>query len=112
MSIVYVVQNAHRLNRRTGELEPRFDLEPARRYGELDFIYTPTCSPFDTEELVDQAYEVLCNYNPEEDYLLPVGGIMLVCAASIAIRDCSGGRFKMLQWSNSQRGYIPVEFNL
>lgn len=109
MSTVYVVQNSHCLDKRTGRLKPKFDLTPAQEYGELCFVYSPTCKPFQAGELVDEAYDKLCSYDPIEDYFLPVGSVALVCYAVSALWDVSAGNYQLLNWSNRSHSYTPIK---
>lgn len=111
MATVYVTQVPHRLNRKTGELEP-LDLSAAEEWGELKVLLTPGANPFTSmDSIIDDLHAGLADIT-SEDYLVLVGNPAIMSAmASIASEYCDG-RLRVLQWHGKQRKYNLVEMNL
>lgn len=105
---VFVVQNPHTRDRKTDELYPRFDLTPAEAFGDLEFLVSPTCSPFRAEGPISEMRQSLSQFT-DEDFLLPVGNACLSGMAVAIAAGANGGRVNMLQWSNKRQAYSVVE---
>ena len=111
MSIVYVVQNQHRFDKEKGIFVPKFSLEEAKEYGELSYLLGPTASPFRPEPIIEEMQRKLWSFS-DDDYLLLVGNPILIgCAVAIAAEH-NEGKAALLQWSGTDRRYIPVNVNL
>lgn len=108
MSRVFVVQKTMRWDESKGELVPKFDLEPAREYGELEFLLSPTAAPFNPETILGELHRKLADIQ-ETDYLLLVGNPVLIGMVCAIAADYSQGCFNMLQWSGKERKYLPVK---
>lgn len=104
---VYVVQNPHRLNRETQELEPMFDMAPAEEYGELVFLLSPNAKPFDAASVGEQLDEGLEDFS-DNDYLLLVGNPALIGMACAIAARWNEGTVNVLQWNGRERRYIPI----
>jgi hypothetical protein len=109
MSRVFVIQNQHRMN--NGTLQPKFDLQPAEKFGELHYLLSPTARPFSSEhvigELRDKLRDITC-----EDYLLLIGNPILIGFAVAIASWITGGKIKVLQWDGKLRAYIAVTADL
>lgn len=111
MSKVYVTQVPHRLNRKTGELEP-LDLSAAEEWGELNVILTPGANPFTSmDSIIDDLHASLQGITPD-DYLVLVGNPAIMSAMAGIAADYCDGKLKVLQWHGKQRKYNLVEMNL
>ena len=111
MGTVYVVQNQHKLDKCTQCLVPKFEFKGAKVYGELEFLLSPTASPFSTGPLIDELKDKLRDFS-DEDHLLLVGNPVLIgCSMSIAA-EANHGRVRVLQWSGKAQEYrsISVDF--
>ena len=108
---VYVVQNQHRLDRRTGTLIPKFDISPAKKYGELSFLLGPTASPFNAEPIVAELHEKLQHYS-DDDYIMLIGNPCLIGWSVAIAADYNEGRVNLLQWNLKINDYIPVSATL
>ena len=104
---VYVVQKTMRWDAPRGELVPKFDLSPAQEYGTLEYLLSPTASPFRPEALLPELHEKLSQFT-EEDYLLLVGNPVLIGLAVCLAADYAGGSVNLLQWSGKAGKYLPV----
>jgi len=104
---VYVVQNQHSLDKELNELVPRFDLTPAEKFGELEFVLGPTANPFAPENIVPEMREKLASFT-ESDYLLLIGNPVLIGWAVAIASEMAEGRVSCLQWSGKRREYIAI----
>jgi hypothetical protein len=111
MSHVYVVQNQHRMDDRTGNLEPKFDMSSAAKYGELVYLLSPTARPFSPIPLIKQLRDKLSKFN-SEDHLLLIGNPCLIGFAVGIAAEMNNGRVNVLQWDGRRREYISVMANL
>lgn len=110
MNRVFVVQQSLTKNRQD-QLVARFDLTPAKKYGELIDLLGPSAKPFNAEPVVGELSDKLKDFN-DRDYLLCVGNPILIGWATAIAANYNGGFVKMLQWSGTESGYIPVEVQL
>lgn len=103
---VYVVQDQKQVDK-DGQLRSKFDFEPARQFGEIEFVLKPSASPFDLEPVMQRLHQVLSEFT-SEDYLLLTGNPCLLGLAVAVAADYNDGNVNMLQWSGAKRCYIPV----
>lgn len=108
---VFVVQNQHRLNDRSGNLEPKFDFSSAERYGELIYLLSPTARPFSPEHVISQLKDKLIDFR-DEDCLLLIGNPCLIGFAVAVASWANEGRVRVLQWDGRRREYVLVESRL
>ena len=106
MSKVYIVQNYQTKNEHTGIYESRYDLEPAKRWGELVFLLTPKAKPFNSKMIIAELKQKLADYT-SEDYILPVGNPCLIAmAVSCAVEN--NGQVNLLQWVKANNSHVPI----
>lgn len=105
---VFVVQNQHRWNRDKQAFEPKYDLDPARVFGDLTFLLSPTAAPFRPEPIVAELKEKLADFR-DGDSLLLVGNPVLIGFAVAIAADANDGNVAVLQWSGKDQRYIRVE---
>jgi len=111
MSKVFVVQNQHRWDPAKGAFVPKFDLTSATKYGELVYLLTPTAAPFNSGPVINELRDKLAFFG-DDDCLLLIGNPVLIgCAVAIA-SEVNNGRVRMLQWSGTDRRYVPVQVEL
>lgn len=111
MSKVYVVQNQQMRDRVTGEMRPRFDLSPARDYGELEFLLESSDLPFRPRPVIEKLRRKLAYYTPD-DYLLLIGNPCLIGWTVALAAQVASGRVKLLQWHTQSQSYLLVEANV
>ena len=111
MAVVYVIQKQMQWDERRGELVSRFNLEPARQYGDFVFLLPSTAGPFSPEETLEQLREKLEPITPD-DHLLLVGNPCLIGWATAIAADLTGGQVNLLQWHGKERRYIEVRANI
>lgn len=111
MSTVFVAQVPHRLNRRSGELEP-LDLSAANEWGELQVILTPGANPFTSmDSIIDDLHAALKDIS-QEDYLILVGNPAIMGAMAAIAADYTEGNLRVLQWHGKQRKYNLIEYSV
>jgi len=105
MSIVYVVQEPLMRDRVSGEVRPKFDISPARKYGEVRYLlnWSDDCS--DPESLVKFLTLQLKDYS-SVDYILVTGNPNAMAIATCIAARNTGGLLKLLSWNNLERRYI------
>jgi hypothetical protein len=103
---VYVVQKQMHLDREKQEYVERFDLSPAKEYGELKYLLSPTAAPFRPESVLEDLYKGLEDFT-DEDYLLLVGNPVLIGLAS-SVAAMKSGTVNFLQWSGKDQRYLSI----
>lgn len=111
MGKVYVVQNQHRMNAKTGTLEPKFNFSSAEKYGEISYLLSPSARPFSPEHVISELHDKLRDFR-DDDYLLLIGNPCLIGFAVAVASDINSGHVKVLQWNGSKGEYIAIEANL
>lgn len=107
---VYVVQNQHQ--HQDGQLVPKFDLQPAERFGALVYLLSPTARPFSGAPIIKELHQKLAKYDPERDKLLLLGNPALI-GWCVAIAAAYGrGRVSLLQWDGRSRDYVAISADL
>ena len=110
MSIVYVVQNTHKLNRDTSVLEPKYDFSSAERHGRLVYLLTPNAKPHDPS-VIRELIEKLMKFG-DDDHLLLVGNPALIGFTCAIASDWNEGRVSVLQWDGKARAYVSISAHL
>ncbi len=105
---VYIVQNHAIYNKKTGSMEPRFDLSPAEKFGKLVFLLSPISVPSKPLEAIAQLRKKLSNFS-DNDHLLLIGNPCLIGIAVAIASDINDGKVSMLQYNGSQGRYYIVK---
>lgn len=111
MAVVYVVQKQMMLDRKSGDLVPRFDLSAAEQFGELEFLLSPSHKPWPAAPAAASLHLGLEHYT-DEDYLLLVGNPILIGMATACASYWNDGRVNFLQWHGKDQRYIDVEADI
>lgn len=106
-SNVYVVQKQMRFDTEIGELVPRFNLEPAKKYGSIKFLLSPTANPFNPNNIVPDLHDKLCDITPE-DHLLLLGNPCLIGLCCTVAAHYTDGRLNLLQWRGIEQEYVAI----
>jgi hypothetical protein len=110
MSNVYVVQCHRKRDPETNEFVPVYDLTPAKEFGAVIELLTPQATPFNPGPVVQRLHEVLQDYDPETDWILPMGNPALIgWAIAIASEYSPQGRVRILQWVGRENAYLPTD---
>lgn len=88
-----------------GAWRPKFDLSPAMKYGELEYIFGAGQIALMPEAVYDAAEERLdeLGFDPKSDYLLASGDMILGC--QVAHLMMLRGGCNMLRWDAKLRAY-------
>ena len=86
------------------------DLEPARRYGELTYLTTRGYNPHYVDRLMFELTEKLREFNPAEDYYLPVGQLFINMAALYILAQWHD-KIPVLYWDAKNEKYVTVKFS-
>jgi len=94
--------------------KPIFDLSPATRYGELNYIFGAGQIILGAKEMADFIDDRLdeIDYDPKEDYLLATGDMSVAIAVAsrmLVAADGSGIPIKVLRWDKREKSYNVVE---
>lgn len=104
---VFVVQNQQRWDDFQQRFVPKFDLNPAREFGRLIYLLSPSASPFNPDSYLPELQARLRDFN-DSDALLCIGSPVLMVAAATVAAGRNQGRVRVLQWSGTDRAYRPV----
>lgn len=108
MSVVYVVQDQRRRDKKTGELVSKFDLKDAERFGQLEFLLGPSARPFAPAHVIAQLERKLVNFG-KTDYLLLIGNPCLIGFAVAVASAKTLGLVSMLQWDGMSGEYRQID---
>ena len=109
-SRVFVIQNQF-TKTQSGNLVEKFDLSPARRYGELTFLLSPTAKPFRANSVLKDLQNGLKDYS-DRDYLLLIGNPALIGFAAAIAANFNDGNLQLLQWSGDLNQYLVISNNV
>lgn len=105
---VFVIQQQMRLDSVTGNLVPRFtSIDKALRFGKIEFLLSPSASPFAPALVLGDLHEKLRNFN-DKDCLLLIGNPVLIGMATAIAGHYNQGRVRFLQWSGRHSEYTEV----
>ena len=107
MSRVFVIQD-HLMSDKKGNLVSKFDFTPAEKFGEVVFLLSPSASPFNPDEVLDELHEALEDFS-SDDFLLLSGNPALIGWATAIAAHYNDGNVKLLQWSGVKRDYAVIE---
>jgi hypothetical protein len=105
---VYCVQMQHRFDTVTERLVPKYDLSAAADYGDIQYLLSPTASPFRPDSVLADLHHKLAEFG-DDDYLLLMGNPCLIGMAVAVAAGYNEGNVKMLQWSGKDQRYIAVD---
>lgn len=107
MPKVYVVQDQLKMDSATRKLVSKFDLRPAEKYGEVEFLLSSSIAPFNPNPVLEELRERL-QYITSDDYLLLVGNPTLMALTAIVAAEYTN-QINFLQWSHLDNSYTVIE---
>lgn len=81
------------------------DISDAKRFGQLQAVFSRPRRPYDTPRMIARARRVLSQWQPG-DYLLMVGDPAL-CAVCMAVASEYEGVINVLSWERERFAYQP-----
>lgn len=110
MPTVYVVQRHAKYNEATGQMEDKFDLRPAEKFGELSFLLSPISLPKNPTTIIETLREKLVGFT-DEDYLLLIGSPVFIAWTCAVASDINDGHVSVLQWNGKRQKYYAIKAN-
>ena len=104
---VYIIQNQHLVDKKTGTMRQKYNFQPAEKFGEIVFLLSPLAVPSRPQEIVVELQEKLSNFS-DGDYLLLIGNPCFIGWSTAAAAAANNGRVKMLQWNGSRKRYYEI----
>ena len=103
MGKVYVVQQS-----------PKKDISDAKRYGDIVYLLeTPNRqAALDPHKFVSSISSRLVDYNPTEDYILPIGDPIAIGVVTAIAAEFGHSKVNLLYWDRRIEKYSPVLFCL
>ena len=94
--------------------QPQFDYNPAKEYGELVTVTSNRYSykKRSNEVLIQEVIEVLDDFDPENDFILPSGSA--ISTGLVFARMAANGvnTFKVLMWRSDRGAYEIMEIDI
>lgn len=100
--VVYVINEP--LRQGSDGYKPLFDIEPAREFGDLVHVLPAGRLPSDPAPSLERLRLILKDY-VKRDFLLLVGDLVMVAAATAIAARSAGGVVSVLSWHSSSRRY-------
>lgn len=123
--VVYVTQDVWMRNQQTHEMERKFDISPAKKFGQVQYLLQPDAEGRNTSIMntvpIVRLYRTLLRDFSDDDYLLLLGDPALLAIAAAIAAERNHGRFKLLKWDrpyaepNSTRRlyrYVAVQIDI
>ena len=111
MAVVYLPQEPMKRDSKTGQWIQAFDLEPAKKFGDLKVLLPHGSLPIDTKPLISSLKIALDDFK-SEDFLLAIGNPTAMVIAGIIASEKAGGEIQMLYWDNKIKDYMSVKFSI
>lgn len=102
-----MVQNHAYYDEKTGLSKPKFNLNPAKEFGDLVFLLSPMSLPSNPEAAIKKLREKLSNFS-DNDHLLCIGNPCFIGWATAVASHANFGKVKMLQWSRERKTYFSI----
>ena len=85
-------------------------MTPAAEWGQPIILLQTKQTLLDPEPTIDVLHEKLKDFS-DDDYLVPIGDPVLMCAAAMVAALYNEGRVKMLKWDRLCKKYIPIQID-
>jgi hypothetical protein len=109
MPRLYAPQEPLIKNMETQLWEPnrRIDLTPAKRFGEITFVWPPGSAIWASYHVRNKALEIAKQYNDGEDFVINLGSPSLIGILCWAIGNV-GKELRVLEWDRRINDYVPI----
>lgn len=111
MNRVYIVQNPMRRDPYSNDLVHKYDLTPARQYGDLEVLLPSGPVLLSTENAVRSLRQKLATFD-DTDHLLCLGDPVAIAACSAMISHINNGVIPMLVWDRHVKNYVSITIDL
>jgi hypothetical protein len=108
---VYVTQVPMRRDHGTGALVPAFNINTASEHGEV-VVMLPSQAAFSIapNDLIKELTRHLEEYDPDRDFILPLGDFIIISAA-FGFLGRTFGRWNLLTWDRQLGRYLTTKIN-
>lgn len=104
---VWVVQSPSKFNYEADRFEPKYDLTPAARYGELTYILPPgNIRAHEMEAASEKVRAAMREFLPG-DSILAVGDPVAIAMVAIEAAAVTGNGVVILKWDRRGKRYEP-----
>ena len=114
MSKVYIVQEPNRIQKENGKVirvDPVYNYESARVYGDLVYCMRHGNARFNPEQTVKELRYMLRDFTVD-DYILPTGDPGIIGVAIAIAAKHTKGKFKVLRWMRHEQSYLEMEYDI
>jgi hypothetical protein len=108
MPKVYIPQVPSRYDQQTRLWIPTVNVDPARKFGELQIMLPVNANRLHTAPLIAAMKESMAEFN-DQDWIVALGDPSLIAAAACIATRKTGGILKLLKWDRLASDYIAVE---
>lgn len=110
---VYVVQRPAYYSRARKGWVNKYDLSPAREFGELDFLLPPANLQRDQlAKVTDHLREKLSDYSSDVDHVLAVGDPIAIGLVCMLAGEVSHGSVSILKFDRALAAYEPFVLDI
>lgn len=109
MSRVFIVCEPQRRNQEGKSV--KLDLSPASEWGEPIILLAYDQSLPDATKTIRLLTDKLATFC-DNDYLVPIGDPVLMCAATAVAAFRNSGRVKLLKWDRKHSAYFPIQLDI
>lgn len=96
----------------SGAWVDKYDLTPARHFGDLVECLPPGNIPREISVTVARLKEVLGDFRVAEDYLLAIGDPIAIALAVLVADRVARGGVRLLKWDRRASHYIPYSLDI
>ena len=90
---------------------PKFNVLPARKYGELELMLPPGQITLSAGPTVNRLKHKLREFT-DMDYLLLIGDPLAIGIAVAIASNTNRGNVRILKWDRQEKQYYPLNVNL
>ncbi len=112
MAKVFITQIPQRRDKDTDAFVPVVNVSPASEHGELVVMMPPNVSFFATDDLKNQLFEHLKDYDYEAGDAIVALGDPSIMAVAFALLGRWHERFIILKWDRNIGRYLPTHINV
>jgi hypothetical protein len=95
-----------------GQRRMKFDIRPATAYGDIVFLNPDGPISYAAGPMLLNMREQLRDFDPAEDYILPVGDPAIMVATGFLLHSMGWNWFRLLKWDHHTRRYTAIRYNV
>lgn len=111
MGRVFVTSELLRRNTKTGDVENKFNLKPALKFGRIIYLMRWTeLRNFSEADVLLKMEKEMSDFG-DDDYILMAGNPAIMSAMAVRAALSNRGSVNMLLWENHSNSYRVLQFN-